>query len=59
VPVNWLALYDRLIAMGDMTWDDYEVTVPITMHGIAPSGYASSSNNPIVGILMRWTGQKR
>jgi len=40
--------YDRLIAMGDMAWDDYEVTVPITMHTM-PSGYGA-------GILMRWNG---
>jgi hypothetical protein len=51
--------YDRLVAIGDMTWptwDDYEVTVPITIHGIDESGYAYPSNGPAVGILMRWTG---
>lgn len=40
--------YDRLIAMGDMTWDDYEVTVPITLH--------SSPSSVGTGILMRWNG---
>ena len=40
--------YDRLIAMGDMAWDDYEITVPITMHSM-PSSYGA-------GILMRWNG---
>jgi len=40
--------YDRLIAIGDMVWDNYEVTVPITMHSHGVS-YG-------VGILLRWIG---
>ena len=50
--------YDRLVAIGDVdvSWDDYEVTVPITIHGIDPAGYQPPSNGPSVGILMRWTG---
>ena len=40
--------YDRLIAIGDMVWDNYEVTVPITIHSHAVS-YG-------VGILLRWIG---
>ena len=40
--------YDRLIAVGDMTWGDYEVTAPITLH----SKPASSG----VGVLLRWEG---
>jgi uncharacterized repeat protein (TIGR02543 family) len=45
--------YDRLVAIGDMdaSWDDYEVTVPITIHGTEPG-----SSRPGVGILMRWDG---
>jgi hypothetical protein len=31
--------YDRLIAVGDMRWKDFEVTVPITVHGINASCY--------------------
>jgi hypothetical protein len=48
--------YDRLIAIGDMGWSDYEVTIPITVHALDPSGYQSPSNGPAVGIGMRWTG---
>ena len=48
--------YDRLIAIGDMNnWHDYEVTVPITVH----QSYHNNpwpSNEPAVGIAMRWTG---
>ncbi len=40
--------YDRLIAIGDVAWTDYEVTVPITIH--------SMSGNGGTGILMRWNG---
>ncbi|NIO70361.1 MAG: hypothetical protein GTN71_15375, partial [Anaerolineae bacterium] len=48
--------YDREIAIGDVTWDDYEVTVPITIYDIDESGYDPPSSGPMVGILMRWTG---
>lgn len=48
--------YDRLIAIGDLGWSDYEVTVPVTIYGIDPSGYDPPSNGPAVGIGMRWKG---
>ncbi|EDY82664.1 Carbohydrate binding domain protein [Verrucomicrobiia bacterium DG1235] len=50
--------YDRLIAIGDIDWTDYEVTVPITVHSVGDQG---APNEPLVGVLMRWTGhsQKR
>jgi len=42
--------YDRLIAIGDTTWTNYEVTVPVTVHS------KDSRGGPAVGILMRWHG---
>lgn len=48
--------YDRLVVIGDIGWHDYEVTVPITIHGIDPSGYNPPSNGPAVGLGLRWTG---
>ena len=48
--------YDRLIAIGDQTWTDYEVLVPITPTAIDPNGYASPSNGPGIGVLLRWPG---
>lgn len=48
--------YDRLVAIGDTTWTDYEVTVPITIHAVDPNGYLPPSNTPGVGILVRWNG---
>lgn len=49
--------YDRVIAIGDMTWKDYEVTVPITIHAIDTSAYGSSiSIGPGLGVNVRWLG---
>ena len=43
--------YDRLIAIGDVNWSNYEVTVEMTAHSLLPS-----SNPPALGILVRWQG---
>jgi hypothetical protein len=48
--------YDRLIGIGDSSWVDYEVTVPVMIHEIDPAGYAWPSVAPGLGILMRWNG---
>jgi hypothetical protein len=48
--------YDRLLAIGDTTWTNYEVRVPITIHSIDPAGYNPPSITPGIGIVMRWTG---
>ena len=48
--------YDRLVAIGDTLWTDYEITVPITIHSIDSSGYNPISSRPAVGLLLRWVG---
>lgn len=48
--------YDRLIGLGDLSWQDYTVTVPITILGIDDNGYKTPSNGPGIGILARWQG---
>jgi hypothetical protein len=50
--------YDRLIAIGDTLWTDYQVTVEITVHGIDSTAEAFhwTSGGPGVGIIMRWEG---
>jgi len=48
--------YDRLLAIGDTTWTDYEVTVPITIHSVDPLGYLPPSYTPGIGIVLRWNG---
>jgi len=45
-----------LIAIGDLGWRDYEITVPITIHDMDPAGYEDPSFGPAVGILFRWSG---
>jgi regulation of enolase protein 1 (concanavalin A-like superfamily) len=48
--------YDRLIAVGDRTWQNYEASCPITVHSIDTAGYAAPSYGPGVGVLLRWPG---
>ncbi len=48
--------YDRLVAIGDMSWTDYEVTVPVTVHAINTAGWRGPSNGAGVGIIARWSG---
>lgn len=48
--------YDRLIALGDIAWTDYEITAELTIHGIDPVYVGPSSPGPLVGFLMRWQG---
>jgi len=50
--------YDRCFAIGDTTWQDYEVTVRLTVRGYDSSSKAFDppSSGPAIGILMRWAG---
>jgi hypothetical protein len=48
--------YDRFVAVGEGTWDDYEVTVPVTIHRFDSAGYAPPSNGGGVGFALRWPG---
>ncbi|MGA9115310.1 MAG: immunoglobulin domain-containing protein [Bacteroidota bacterium] len=48
--------YDRLLAMGDQAWDDYELTVPVTIHSIDSSGFRYPSEGAFVGLIFRWPG---
>lgn len=50
--------YDRLIGIGDLTWDDYEIEVPIRMHFIDPAGFEPPSTAPLVGLILRWPGHQ-
>lgn len=48
--------YDRAVAIGDMSWKDYEVIVPIVLHSVDFAGAGGVSGTPGLGILMRWHG---
>ncbi len=51
--------YDRLVAIGDVAWTDYEIVVPITVHYVdRENGSDWPSNGPGIGLLMRWTGHR-
>ena len=45
--------YDRFIAIGETSWEDYEVQVPITINNV---GQPNGRDGVGVGIMMRWTG---
>lgn len=42
--------FDRLIAIGDISWRDYTVTVPITINNLV------LNKNPGIGVMVRWQG---
>jgi len=48
--------YDRILAVGDLDWVDYEVTVPITVHGFDSGPLPLYSTSAGFGITMRWAG---
>jgi hypothetical protein len=52
--------YDRIIAIGDISWTDYEVSMPITFHSIDPDVFNPDlypySVGPGIGVILRWQG---
>lgn len=49
--------YDRMVAIGDVGWRDYEITVPITIHAVDDAAFSSAHGAaPGVGVLLRWQG---
>ncbi len=50
--------YDRLLAVGDTTWMDYDATVRLKVTGLDTTlvAYNAPSNGPGIGLLMRWAG---
>lgn len=51
--------YDRLVVIGDIdaAWDDYEITVPITVHSFDYAGaFNAVSSAPGVGFVAVWPG---
>ena len=50
--------YDRLIAIGDSSWTDYEVQTQVYVSSVDASDTAYDETNagPAVGFLLRWNG---
>ena len=49
--------YDRVIAFGDASWTDYEVTTTVTVHGLTgPREGANTTRVTHAAIALRWPG---
>jgi hypothetical protein len=48
--------YDRTVAIGDITWTDYEVIVPVTIHSFNAEGFEGINGQPAVGVMLKWPG---
>lgn len=47
--------YDRLFLIGETDWQDYEVTVPVTIHHVTTETGPVDSGN-CLGLVLRFTG---
>ncbi|MFT5049651.1 MAG: hypothetical protein ACI8QZ_001044 [Chlamydiales bacterium] len=48
--------YDRLIALGDPQWENYEVVLPFTANGFNAAGFNPLTNSFALGFILRWPG---
>lgn len=48
--------YDRLLAIGDLDWNNYEITVPVTVESLNSAEWGSPSNGAGVGFITGWQG---
>ena len=53
--------YDRVIAFGDQSWRDYEVTVPVTFHGMRHpvKGTDGGAGGIHAAIAVNWPGHDK
>lgn len=47
--------YDRLIAIGNVSWRDFEILVPVTVRGFYPDP-DNPNDSGGVGVIARWQG---
>lgn len=49
--------YDRVLAIGDRSYENYEIVFPFVLHGIDKEGaYNNVSGTPGLGMTVGWTG---
>jgi len=48
--------YDRSFLVGNTTWRDYEVSAPVTIHGLSKRNGAQSWTVRHAGFCLRWAG---
>ena len=54
-----VAGYDRILAVGDPTWSDFDATTTVEVHSIDVSGFNPRSISPLVGIAFGWQGHSK
>jgi hypothetical protein len=47
--------YDRIIAIGDTAWTNYEIKVPVIIHS-QDTRFSNPAGGASLGLLMRWKG---
>ncbi len=48
--------YDRVVAIGDQNWTDYEAQVEIQVQSVDPRGFDPGNAAPAIGLFMHWKG---
>jgi len=48
--------YDRVVTIGDLMWDEYEITVPITINDYEPGYLGPQSVSAGFGMTFKWMG---
>ena len=48
--------YDRLVAIGDFNWKNYDVFMKYRINSVVRSGWEYPSGSPGVGLILRWQG---
>lgn len=48
--------YDRIFMIGDKSWKDYEITVPVKIFGLLDKDYQPCNTGNSFGIIMRFQG---
>ncbi len=50
--------YDRMLALGDTSWTNYMITVPVTVHGFDEAAFneKESGNHAGISVDLRWLG---
>jgi len=48
--------YDRILNMGDILHENYEVNFQMVAHALDPDGFTAASNSFAIGCILRWEG---
>lgn len=48
--------YDRVVAVGDQRWTDYEMEFPVVIHEVSEAGYSPIDVRPNMTLTVGWSG---